>query len=133
ALQQGDQKSRMFNRFENRYQWPLALGLVLLLISLAIPEMGLSSSPADVGAQPLRRWRASAEASVADGGSMDPRQRNSGMTAFKALALMVCVSSLSQASQSQLKEGNRQFKNGNYDKALKLYDDALIDAPYSSI
>src|SRR5437879_3710498 len=102
ALQQGDQKSRMFNRFENRYQWPLALGLVLLLISLAIPEMGLSSSPADVGAQPLRRWRASAEASVADGGSMDPRQRNSGMTALKALALLVCVSSLSQASQSQL-------------------------------
>jgi Ca-activated chloride channel family protein len=39
-LQQGDQKTRMFNRFENRYQWPLAAGLVLLLVSLAIPEMG---------------------------------------------------------------------------------------------
>lgn len=39
ALQQGDQKSKMFNRFENRYQYPLALGLVLLLVSLAIPEM----------------------------------------------------------------------------------------------
>ena len=37
------------------------------------------------------------------------------------------------ASQSQLKEGNRQFKNGNYDKALELYQDALIDTPYSSI
>jgi len=40
TLQQGDQKSRMFNRFENRYQWPLAFGLLLLLISLAIPEQG---------------------------------------------------------------------------------------------
>jgi len=39
-LQQGDQKTRLFNRFENRYQWPLALGLILLLASLAIPEMG---------------------------------------------------------------------------------------------
>jgi Ca-activated chloride channel family protein len=39
ALQQGDQKSRMFNRYENRYQWPLAAGLFLLLLSLAIPEM----------------------------------------------------------------------------------------------
>jgi Ca-activated chloride channel family protein len=44
ALQQGDQKSRMFNRFENRYQLPLAFGLILLLISLAIPEMGWKKS-----------------------------------------------------------------------------------------
>ena len=40
ALQQGDQKTKLFNRFENRYQYPLALGLILLLVSLAIPEMG---------------------------------------------------------------------------------------------
>jgi Ca-activated chloride channel family protein len=39
ALQQGDQKSRMFNRYENRYQWPLAFGLILLFLSIAIPEM----------------------------------------------------------------------------------------------
>lgn len=39
-LQQGDQKTRLFNRYENRFQWPLALGLLLLLVSLAIPEMG---------------------------------------------------------------------------------------------
>jgi Ca-activated chloride channel family protein len=39
-LQQGDQKTRLFNRFENRYQWPLGFGLIFLLISLAIPEMG---------------------------------------------------------------------------------------------
>jgi len=42
-LQQGDQKTRLFNRYENRFQWPLALGLLLLLISLAIPEGGFRS------------------------------------------------------------------------------------------
>jgi Ca-activated chloride channel family protein len=40
SLQQGDQKAKLFNRYENRFQWPLAAGLLLLLASLAIPEMG---------------------------------------------------------------------------------------------
>ena len=39
-LQGGDRKTQMFNRYENRFQWPLAVALTLLLISLAIPEMG---------------------------------------------------------------------------------------------
>ena len=50
----------------------------------------------------------------------------------RTLPLLMIASPLF-ASPSQLKEGNRQFKNGNYDKALKLYEDALIDTPYSSI
>jgi tetratricopeptide (TPR) repeat protein len=49
------------------------------------------------------------------------------------LLAFVLLPSVSWASQSQLKEGNRQFKNGHYDSALKLYEDALIDTPYSSI
>lgn len=38
-----------------------------------------------------------------------------------------------EASVSQLKEANRLFKKGRYDDALKLYNDALVDTPHSSI
>jgi Ca-activated chloride channel family protein len=40
SLKKGDQKTQLFNRFENRYQWPLGVGIFLLLASLAIPEEG---------------------------------------------------------------------------------------------
>jgi len=56
---------------------------------------------------------------------------------IKSVAIFFVICHLSPvtalASEAQLKEGNRQFKNGHYDEALKLYEDALIDAPYSSI
>lgn len=52
---------------------------------------------------------------------------------MKTFFLIVLLSAAANASPSQLKEGNRQFKIGNYDKALELYQDALIDTPYSSI
>jgi tetratricopeptide (TPR) repeat protein len=37
------------------------------------------------------------------------------------------------ASEAQLKEGNRLFRAGKYAEALKKYNDALIDTPYSSV
>lgn len=39
-IRSGDRKTQLFNRYENRYQWPLALGIALLLIALAVPERG---------------------------------------------------------------------------------------------
>jgi len=44
ALQQDKQKSKLFNRYENRYQWPLALGILFLFIGLLIPERGWKPS-----------------------------------------------------------------------------------------
>lgn len=59
-----------------------------------------------------------------------------GRFVFRALFLLFTLyAPLSTvfASDRQLKEGNRQFKKGNYDKALSLYEDGLIDTPFSSV
>src|SRR5688572_11152577 len=67
----------------------------------------------------------------------DSKDQKSKRFAFGSLLWSVCFIFIAlptlEASQSQLKEGNRQFKKGNYDKALELYQDGLIDTPYSSI
>src|SRR5262249_8379827 len=42
-IQQGDVKSRVYNRYENRFQWPWAAGILLMLASLAFPETGWRS------------------------------------------------------------------------------------------
>jgi len=119
-LQTGDQKTQLFNRYENRFQWPLALGILLLFISLMIPEHPFrSSSPAGSG-----------------GGSinlMGPRLQSSGATPVKTFIILFTISSVGLASESQLKHGNREFKRGNYEQAQKLYEDALIDRPHSPV
>lgn len=58
---------------------------------------------------------------------LDPR--------IRLLPFVFCLLSFrpAHASQAQLKQGNRQFWNGHYDRALKYYNDALVDMPHSSV
>ncbi len=46
---------------------------------------------------------------------------------------LLCFAPAAHASETQLKEGNRLFRKGQYDLALKKYNDALRDAPNSSV
>ena len=74
-----------------------------------------------------------------DGMETMSKAANRAKRAAQSVKLLVVLCSLfalrcrAEASQGQLKEGNRQFKNGHYEDALKLYEDALVDTPYSSI
>ena len=45
----------------------------------------------------------------------------------------LAVASSTQASLMQLKKGNRLFRNGKYEAALKMYNDGLVDAPNSNL
>jgi Ca-activated chloride channel family protein len=55
------------------------------------------------------------------------------MRSFLAICLIPFVCGFAHASEAQLKEGNRLFKNRNYKEALKQYNDALIDSPDSNV
>lgn len=54
------------------------------------------------------------------------------VASFIVLSFLVLSFCSAEASLSQLKDANRLFKNGHYEDALKLYDDALVDQPHSS-
>jgi Ca-activated chloride channel homolog len=48
--------------------------------------------------------------------------------------LFFCLAAVSaHASMGPLKRANRLFVKGNYAEALKAYNDALVDAPHSSV
>jgi len=49
------------------------------------------------------------------------------------LLVLLCFPAVGHATETQLKEGNRLFRAGKYEEALKKYNDALIDTPQSSI
>lgn len=49
------------------------------------------------------------------------------------IALMGLLTVSAWADLRDIKEGNRFFKKGRYDQALKIYSDALVDQPHSSV
>jgi Ca-activated chloride channel family protein len=109
SMEEREMQQKLLTRYEERFQIPMALGLLCLMIDAFIPD---------------RRRRA-----VARGGA--PSRPGAALLAVgMALALAASSSPLRAGSASSLvEEGNRRFEAGEYDEALRLYTEARIEQP----
>ncbi|MBI5745229.1 MAG: VWA domain-containing protein [Elusimicrobia bacterium] len=97
------EKSRGKGRsnYKNRYQWPLALALVLLLIELSVMERGL-----------------------------DPRLLRLGRRAAPMAALLLLLPALSTAGSGALaRKGNSAYDKKDWSKAFEYYGRAMQQDP----
>jgi Ca-activated chloride channel family protein len=104
AMEKRELASTLERRFKHRFQIPLALAFVLLLVEYLLGERRLLVAP------PLRRWRLPLVAmalAVVSIGWLDPHERT--------------------------REANRLFAAGKYDDAAAKYNDALVDHPDSPL
>lgn len=99
-LPRSEHQQRLIKRFEERYHWPLGLGIVLLLLEILLPERKREPGPAMVS-------------------DTNPRRR---LETVAALFLVFLIPVVTQASPAS---ALREYKAGNYDQALKEYQQLL--------
>ena len=99
-LPKAEHQQKLIKRFEERFQWPLSIAILLLLAEILLPERKRESksapAPAPVSKRPLRK--------------------------VTALLLLLFVPVVTRASPSS---ALRDYKAGNYDQALKEYQQLL--------
>lgn len=99
-LPKSEHQQKLVKRYEERFQWPLGIAILLLVAEILLPERkrqaALAAGPA---AAPKRAWQAAA-----------------------ALVLVLLAPAGLEASPSS---ALRDYKAGNYDQALKEYQQLL--------
>jgi tetratricopeptide (TPR) repeat protein len=117
-----------YNRFENRYQWPLGLGILLFLIALAIPE---NKTVLNLPSLLKRGTRGVSQSELPGFWKTPPSPlfRKEGDSHLKFFLVLILYPVLLNASS--LKDANRDFKRGRYEEAQKKYEAALVDRPHS--
>lgn len=109
TMEKREVASTLERRFEQRFQVPLALALVLLIAEALIGERRVEGR---------RRRRA--------------RRRDDARVL--AAALVLALGSIAWLDpHAPTREGNRLFAAGNYDDAVAKYDEALVDHPDSDL
>jgi Ca-activated chloride channel family protein len=100
-LPKSEHQQKLIKRFEERYHWPLSLGILLLLVEILIPERkrrtlkvaGALSSPKGA------RWQAA--------------------------TIWLLIGLLAQNVTASTSSALREYKAGKYDEALKEYEQLL--------
>jgi len=96
--------STLVRRYEHRFQWPLALALLLLL----------------------------AESLLVDRRAMASRSREAAWSRAAAAVLLLAVGTGWLDPHAAGREGNRLFAEGRFDEAAQQYNQGLLDAPDSA-
>ncbi|OGR64556.1 MAG: hypothetical protein A2X31_08355 [Elusimicrobia bacterium GWB2_63_22] len=104
ALELEGSKGKGRASFKNRYQWPLAVALLLLLIELLLMEKGLKLE-----------FRFSRKAG--------------GRAAVFAAALLLASAASAAGGAAEARKGNSAYKKGDWPKASEHYSRAAAKAP----
>ncbi len=118
AMEKRELASTLERRFEARFQFPLALALLLLLAEGMVGER-----------RPPTRARAGDPALSA------PRAvAGTSARARAVAALAVALTSIAWLDpHAATREANRLYEQGNYDDAAEKYNQALVDEPDSAL
>ncbi len=84
-------------RFRNRFQWPLALGFLILLLELLIPETGRKAPSGKASKVPA---------------------------ALAGLILLLAAPLYAATAEGALRRGNRLYRKGDFAQALESYAEA---------
>ncbi len=113
TLPKQDVSSRREKVYDDRFQWPLALGVGLLVASLLV---GTRRRDVKVDVQPVRS-------------RVDLRTKRPVRRAVTAGAAVLVLAMLAPAAQASPQAAERAYKQGNYDDAEDEYSDAVQAHP----
>ncbi len=107
-LPRAELQSRMIEQYHERYQWPLALALILLAAEFVLPERARARGPA----RPIRRQH------PAMGGAVTPT------AAFLLLALLPPIHAVAGPATAL-----RHYQRGHYRAALEEFERLASERP----
>ena len=120
-------QERSLQRYKNRYQFPLFLGVLFLLIEMLIPETRKSIPLFARLPPPLGRKTAPPAGSKipgAGGGNGLPRRAGTLVLALLFLP-SAALRARAESSKRLINEGNKAYHGEKYEQALELFDKAL--------